>query len=75
MQDKTRIQAFNAWSKCLEYNTSIDIEINDLLENIAGNRYNIYYSDDDPIWTILGSLTASERRRFIKGVDLIIKGM
>lgn len=72
MIDKTRMQAFNAWAKCLDSNSKIDSAINDLLERIAGKRYDIYYQDDDPIWTIIGSLTASERRIFIRGVDQII---
>ena len=72
VNNKLRNKALDAWAKCCEYDTRIDFEINDLLERIAGARYAIYESDDDPIWTIIGSLTASECRTFIAGVDKII---
>lgn len=72
MKDNTRQAALEAWSQCLNHNMAIDFEINELLEDIAGNRYSIYEQDDDPIYTIIGCLTASERRRFIKGVKEIL---
>ena len=71
MKDNTRAAAFKAWEYCLE-NAVWDYKINDLLVDIAGKKYDIYEQDDDPIYTIIGSLTASERRRFIKGVEEII---
>lgn len=73
MKDNTRQAALEAWSQCLDHNTAIDAKINGLLEDIAGNRYSIYEQDDDPIYTIIGSLTASERRKFIKGVEAILQ--
>lgn len=72
MRDNTRLPAFNAWSRGIDKNTKTDLLTNNLLEQIAGKRYDIYDTDDDPIWTIIGSLTASERRKFIKGVDKIL---
>lgn len=68
-----RNEAMEAWAKCFEYGNKIDYAINDLLEEIAGPKYSIYEQDDDPIWTIIGSLTASECRAFISGVEKIIK--
>ena len=72
MKNPTREQAMAVWSDGTEINTRTDFETNDLLEEIAGKRYDIYEQDDDPIYTIIGNLTASERRRFIKGVRQII---
>lgn len=73
MKDNTREAALNAWCKCLESTEEVDFAINDLLVDIAGSRYNIYEHDDDPIYTIIGCLTASERRKFIKGVEAILQ--
>ena len=72
LNNKLRNEAMDAWAKCLEYDNKIDFAINDLLEKIAGPKYAIYNQDDDPIWTIIGSLTASECRAFISGVDKIV---
>ncbi len=72
-KSKTRIAAFNAWSMCLEGTAKQDAAINDTLMSIAGKRYDIYDQDDDPIWTIIGCLTASEQRRFIREVQRIMK--
>ena len=73
----TREAALDAW----EYgaisnkaNGRTDGLTNDLLETIAGKRYMTdFNSDPDPIYTTIGNLTASERRRFIKGVIEIVK--
>lgn len=73
MKDNTRMKALNAFGKDIEYSAAADFKTNDLLKEIAGKRYDIYFQDDDPIWTIIGSLTASERRRFIKGVEEIVR--
>lgn len=72
----TREAALDAW----EYgaisdkaNSRTDGLTNDLLETIAGKRYMTdFNSDPDPIYTTIGNLTASERRRFIKGVHKIM---
>lgn len=72
LNNKLRNKAMDAWSKCLEYDNKIDFAINDLLEKIAGRKYDIYEHDDDPIWTIIGSLTSAECRAFISGVEKII---
>ena len=69
----TRSEALEMWYKGSYLNARTDHLTNQLLENIAGSRYNIYQSDDDPIYTIIGSLTNSERRKFIKGVQKIIQ--
>lgn len=72
MKDNTRQAALEAWWTCIELNERADYKVNDLLEKIAGAKYNVYESDDDPIYTIIGNLTASERRRFIKGAKEIL---
>ena len=72
MKDNTREAALEAWWACIELNARADYKVNDLLEKIAGAKYNVYESDDDPIYTIIGNLTASERRRFIKGAKEIL---
>ena len=73
MKDHTRQKAFDKWCEGIDKNTDTDRKTNDLLEEIAGRKYNIYEQDDDPIYTIIGNLTASERRRFIKGVNEILR--
>ena len=71
--NKTRSAAMDIWCKGSYLNARTDYLTNQLLENIAGTRYNVYFSDDDPIYTIIGNLTNSERRKFIKGVQKIIQ--
>ena len=68
-----RTKALDKFNDGIFHSSEADFKTNDLLEEIAGKRYDIYESDDDPIYTILGTLTNSKLRRFIKGVDEIIK--
>ena len=73
MKRKLREQALDKFMEGTEKSVKTDAATCDLLEHIAGKRFDIYFSDDDPIYTILGTLTNSELRQFIKGVDEIIK--
>ena len=72
MKRKLREQALDKFFEGIDHSIEADSRTNDLLMDIAGSRYNIYEADDDPIYTILGTLTNSELRRFIKGVNKII---
>ena len=72
MKRKLREQALDKFFEGIDHSIEADGQTNYLLMDIAGSRYNIYEADDDPIYTILGTLTNSELRRFIKGVNKII---
>lgn len=74
MKNRLREAALEAWWTGVEQDARTDALTNDLLEDIAGKRYEIYFQDDNPIYTIIGNLTNSERRRYIKGVKQIIGG-
>ena len=76
MKNPTREAAMNAWYSAAasdQANETTDSMVNELLDDIAGNRsYSLAYYDDDPIYTIIGNLTASEQRRFIKEANKIL---
>lgn len=66
--------AMAAWRKGIERNNETDFKTNNLLEKIAGAKYKVYETSNDPIYDVVQNLTNSERRRFIKGVEKIFKG-
>ena len=70
----TREEAMNWWAELAigdNCTMKTDIAVNEWLEEIAGKRYEIYDQLEDQIWGIIGSLTNSERRRFIEGCQRI----
>lgn len=72
-----RYTAHVIWGECVagEYaNARSDFAGCDLLDKVCGNDYiyNHPEADDDYIWTAIGNLTNSKRRKLIKGCIEII---
>jgi len=67
---KTSIDtALEIWGVLACYNSKTDLMVNDLLEEIAGEKYVV--DDDDPIYTTIKNLSEEERQAFIEGCEKI----
>lgn len=64
-------EAFTIWQELAFRSVRTDAEVNDLLQEIAGEKYNDYDELDDPIWEIINRLTEEELDEFIRRSDLI----
>ena len=69
----TTENALNAWEELAYLNGRTDSAVNDLLEEIAGDKYLTFEEDDDPIYMTIHNLTNAERRRFLEGCKEIKK--
>ncbi len=63
--------AMEAWAELAFLNGRTDAKVNDLLEEIAGEKY--IEDEDDPIYLTIRNLTNAERRRFLEGCDAIME--
>ena len=63
--------AMVAWEELALLDMDTDREVNDLLEEIAGEKYRTLEDTNDPIYLTIYALTNSERRRFLKGCEKI----
>lgn len=67
-------EAMNRWNElaCGEYcDSQSDLEVNDLLQKVAGDKYALYDELDNPIWDIIHMLDEDELIEFIDGCDEI----
>lgn len=64
-------KAMERWSELAFRNCSTDMQVNDLLERIAGDKYNDYDELDNPIWEIINRLDNEELDTFLIGCKLI----
>ena len=62
-------KALNLWCILAEYNMKSDFFVNDLLEDIAGEKYMTENKSDDPIVDTIRNLTNSECRKFIQQAE------
>lgn len=71
--DKKRLaeQAMNEWSRLAFENARTDAAVNDLLEEIAGDKYSDYEELDNPIWTIINRLDTAELFDFLERCESI----
>lgn len=70
MEDLTKAlaeMALNRWQELAFRNCSTDILVNDLLQRIAGEKYDDYEELDNPIVTIIYRLTTDELIDFLSG--------
>lgn len=67
MSKDLREQALEAWSELAFRNAKTDGQVNDLLEDIAGEKYLTSDESDDPIWETICSLTDEEIEIFMTG--------
>lgn len=70
--ENLRKKAFDTWAELAYRDTESDYQVNKLLEEIAGPKYNIYDSSDDPIFDIINSLSADELFNFLEGCEGIM---
>lgn len=73
--DDLTIKAIQAFWYGIHFNIDTDIATCTLHEDIAGDRYSIYDTDDDPIVTITSHFTNAEKRKFIQGVIDIVNNL
>jgi hypothetical protein len=62
-------KAMNEWCRLAFENARTDAEVNDLLQEIAGDKYDDYEELDDPIWTIINRLNTAELFSFLEGCE------
>ena len=70
--ENLRKKAFDTWAELAYRDTESDYQVNKLLEEIAGPKYDIYESSDDPIFDIINSLSAAELFNFLEGCEGIM---
>ncbi len=70
--ENLRKKAFDTWAELAYRDTESDYQVNKLLEEIAGPKYDIYESSDDPIFDIINSLSADELFNFLEGCEGIM---
>lgn len=59
-------KAMETWIELAYKNSRTDALVNELLEQIAGDKYNDYEELDDPIWTIINRLDTAELFTFLE---------
>ena len=59
--------AFWHWQRLAYKDAESDYQVNDLLEEIAGEKYSDYEELDNPIWEIIQRLDEAELDAFIDG--------
>lgn len=64
-------KAMNEWCRLAFENARTDAEVNDLLQEIAGDKYDDYEELDDPIWTIINRLDNAELFDFLERCEAI----
>ena len=70
-REEANQEALDRWAELACYNGATDAAVNDLLEEIAGEKYEKYEDYEDPIWEIIRSLSDEELDEFIDGCDYI----
>ena len=65
--------ALYRWSFLAFKNGRTDAKVNDLLEDIAGDKYLTSETSDDPIWETIQALDEEELDEFLAGCDDIAK--
>lgn len=64
-------RAFERWQELAYRNCETDFRVNDLLEQIAGDKYNDYDELDNPIVEIINRLDEDELDSFLCGCYVI----
>ena len=70
--EELRKKAFDTWAELAYKDAESDYQVNKLLEEIAGPKYNIYETSDDPIFNIINSLNTAELFDFLEGCEGIM---
>ena len=60
-------KALDRWAELAGRNMKTDLQVNNLLEEIAGSKY--IEDGDDPIWETIQSLSDDELEEFIDECD------
>lgn len=64
-------EAFKRWQELAYRNCETDFRVNDLLEEIAGEKYSDYEELDNPIVEIINRLDDQELNDFLHGCEII----
>lgn len=64
-------EAFKRWQELAYRNCETDFRVNDLLEEIAGEKYCDYEELDNPIVEIINRLDDQELNDFLHGCEII----
>lgn len=67
--EELRKKAFNKWAELAFRDDESDYQVNKLLEEIAGAKYDKYNEYDDPIFDIIQTLNADELFSFLESCE------
>ncbi len=68
-RQKRNEKALEKWEALAYKNGWTDALVNDLLEDIAGDKYRTSENSDDPIWETIQALDDKEIEEFLRGCE------
>ena len=72
-RQKRNEKALEKWEALAYKNGWTDALVNDLLEDIAGDKYRTSENSDDPIWETIQALDDKEIEEFLRGCEDIAR--